>query len=110
MMIRTTLGVTAVVAGVAVGLAAPASAEPLSGTYSAVLGNGGTARTWVFTPCGPGCASLEIDPPSTSRELHQQGNTWSGTNDGCTTTVDSVTLAGTMGCGMINLQFQLTRM
>jgi hypothetical protein len=45
-----------VLAGAALGLASPASAD-LSGTYTITYGTGNSA-TWTVTPCGPGCANV----------------------------------------------------
>lgn len=60
-MITRIAATAAVLAGAAVGLASPASAEPLQGTYTAeVIASDGSASPltnspWVFTPCGPDC-------------------------------------------------------
>jgi hypothetical protein len=115
MMIKTGAAVMSTVAGVAVGLAASASAAPLSGSYSAVIGGdqgSPTMQTWVFTPCGPNCTSMEIDPPhpATIRELHLQGTTWTGPDESCVTTIDNNSLAGSTGCGAIVMHVQLTKM
>jgi hypothetical protein len=99
--------------GASVGLATPASAELLGGTYTAVLGTGRTTtQTWVFTPCGPGCAHLDTGTGPT-REMHLQGNTWSalpfGDRNECSTTIDNASLSGTAGCSFMQFPVQLTK-
>lgn len=105
MTITRGLAVGVVLAGAAVGLAAPASAEPLNGTYTeTVTDNGGSmVRTgatidWILTPCGPDCTHIQqtaADNPWDT-DVHLQGNTWSGTiKPGRTIAFDKDTLAGT---------------
>lgn len=66
MTIKWSLGLAVIAAGVAVGVACPASADPntfpdtLEGAYT--YNGGGITRTWTFTPCGSGCAN--VDAPS----------------------------------------------
>lgn len=110
--------VASVAVATAVGLAGPAAAEPLDGTYTVVYTGmmGATLdSTWGFTSCGPSCARQDVNdgPP---REFHLQGNTWSTsfTNNGvtCSTTIDKDTLAGIFKCGDLaqsTYQIQLTR-
>jgi hypothetical protein len=122
----------AAVAGVAtiaaVGLAAPASAEPLSGNYTeTILDNGGRMSiknggfsAWVLTPCGPDCTHIhQIDNPWDA-DVHLQGNTWSGTliPGRRTLTFDKDTLAGTdvltypegeRGAGVYTMSVQLAK-
>jgi hypothetical protein len=96
--------------------ASPACADPLAGTYTAVISgkNGAVAtQTWVFTPCGAGCVSLSIGEGAPPRQLHQEGNawTWSQNSDGvpCATTIDSTSLAGTTGCSFMAMPVQLSK-
>lgn len=103
------------VAGVSVGVASPALAEPLSGTYTAVIGNGTTTtQTWTFTPCGPDCARVDrvSDGPLPPIEMHLQGTTWSWSDNDpdaqCTASIDSVSLAGSTGCSYMQFPVQLT--
>ncbi|ODQ87298.1 hypothetical protein BHQ18_24310 [Mycolicibacterium flavescens] len=98
----------------ALGLAVPAVAEPLSGTYTATIGDGATmTQTWVFTPCGADCTSLDIGGGAPAKEMRLQGNTWSWTqtSDGvpCTTTIDAASLAGMTGCGGMTFPVRLSR-
>jgi hypothetical protein len=111
-------------AGLAVGLAGPASADgdTLSGTYTANDGGSYGSETWRFTPCGPGCTSLAVVSPTTAnhryiaseamgvpspRELHLKNGTWDWTNQeshnrnisGCALTIDSGTLWVWQLCG-----------
>ena len=66
---------------VAIGSAGVASADPLTGSYTAtVTGSIGTylnspAPTWVFTPCGPGCVNVDAQ----GAQLHEQNGQWTGT-------------------------------
>jgi hypothetical protein len=70
----------AVLTGASVGLASPAYAEPLSGSYTATVTTsmgylGDKTATWVLTPCGPDCVRVSDQ----SVELHAQGGDWIGT-------------------------------
>jgi hypothetical protein len=51
MKIAGGLAVAALFAGVAVGVASPASAEEFLGTYTMSLGEGADSSTWTVTPC-----------------------------------------------------------
>ncbi len=79
--------VTATMGGVAVGLAGPASADPLSGSYTATVIDGGgfvkngVIKTWTFTPCGPDCTRYQSEGGTVALDLHLQGDTWTGTQD-----------------------------
>lgn len=103
---------TALLTTASIGLAGPASAEPLSGTYTALFsGNNGSSQTmtWTFTPCGPDCTTMD-----NGRELHLQNGIWSGSTPGtdgivCSTTIDAATLSGTHGCGFMTFNFHMTR-
>ena len=104
-----------VLAGASVGLAGPAAAEPLEGTYTAeVIGNDGspsplTDSPWIVTSCGADCARAG------AREFHLQGNTWTSSSDPkgdgtvCTTTIDSGSLTGSTGCGFMTFPLKLTK-
>lgn len=93
-------------AGSAVGLASPAAAEPLGGTY-AVTGEALQDNvTWLFTSCGPDCVGADG-----GGQLLRQGNVWAGTiNAGCVTSIDENTLAGSYQCPMLPpFPIQLTK-
>lgn len=104
-----------VAVGTSVGLAAPVSAEPLVGTYTAeVIGNDGTTLAlqdspWVITSCGADCARAN------DREFRLQGSTWTSSSDEdgdgvvCTTTIDAGSLTGTTGCGFMTFPVKLTK-
>jgi hypothetical protein len=114
MTIIRELAAGVVLVGVAVGLAATASAEPLNGAYTATLTgpNGGTGETqvWAFTPCGQDCAHLKVDGmPQADKDFHLQGNSWSWSDNGCTDAFDKNSLAGTFGCGSIVFNLQLAK-
>jgi hypothetical protein len=92
----------AVMAGAAVGLASPASADLLDGTYDRT-GDGPAGsvlagpRTVVFTSCGTGCknmaGSLLTDEVI---QFHLDGKTWTGTDSSHDElTIDNVSLTGT---------------
>jgi hypothetical protein len=88
--------VGAVLAGCAIGLAAPASAELTDGTYEMTyLVDPGPPDTVVVTSCGDGCKQVQISGPYEASEYHLQGNTWIGpSTDGNPKTIDNDTLAG----------------
>jgi hypothetical protein len=72
--------VAAVLTGASVGLAGPAYADPLSGSYTATVVSsmgylGDKTATWVFTPCGPDCVRVSAQ----NSELHGQDGEWTGT-------------------------------
>jgi hypothetical protein len=106
----------AAMAAAAVGLAGPASADPLSGSYTATVIEGGMAgfhKTLVATPCGANCTHLEGTAPV---DLHLQGDSWTGTRPTrdpdvtCTVTVNSTSLVETDECGSSGVtRWQLTK-
>lgn len=110
-MIKRITAMSVVVAAAAVGLAGPANADLLAGTYEAKVVTAGMeifpTKLWVFIPCGPDCLVREIEPPNakTLVELRRQGNSWSGSAGGTTTTVDGASLVAQAG----PLVFQLSR-
>jgi hypothetical protein len=94
------LAVSVALAGAAVGLASPASAELTDGTYQmAYLANPGPAPiTVVFTPCGDGCKSSKVVGPYEAQEFHLQGDTWTAPRpNGSIETIDNNTLTGQVG-------------
>jgi hypothetical protein len=113
------LAVGAVLAGAAVGLAGPASADPLSGSYTETVVSGGppgVTRTFIATACGPDCAHLEFSVPGIAGDLHSQGDTWAGTRNTlkpditCTVTINTKSLAETDECGSLGAtHWQLTK-
>lgn len=62
----TGLAVGVVLAGAAVGFAGSAAAEEMTGTYVYTTPSGGHAGHWVFSPCGPNCATVHM----------QEGSQW----------------------------------
>ncbi len=101
-------GVGAIFAGAAVGLAAPASAALLDGTYQVILATGHTT-TWVVTPCGTGCKHFQM--PGGTDEYHLNANTWTSTSDpDFVSTIDDNTLAGVGGVNtFLPMHFQLVK-
>jgi hypothetical protein len=84
MTIARGLAIGVVLAGAAIGLASPASAELTPGQYTGTMLDAGasgkqvgTTVVWPATPCGPDCMHLGDSP---GWDLHLQGNTWTGTN------------------------------
>ncbi len=115
MTITRMAAVAAILAGASIVLASPASAEPLSGTYTAeVISPDGapsplTNSPWVFTACGPDCTR------GGDREFRLQGNTWTDSSDAdgdgivCRTTFDNTSLTGMTGCGGMEFPLKLTK-
>jgi hypothetical protein len=90
----------AMMAGAAVGLASPASAALLDGTYERTgdgpAGSMFAEATVVVTSCGTGCKNLAGTLKSDEVvQLHLQGTTWTGTNSlHDVLTVDNDSLTG----------------
>jgi hypothetical protein len=101
-----------VLAGAAVGLAGPASAQLGEGSYTWTVTGGGMAGVhsqWVLTPCGQTCMTVQYSNGETN-DFHLQGNTWTGTNSaGCTETIDNNSLAGRNVCPALSTEFQLSK-
>jgi hypothetical protein len=67
------IAAVAVLAGSAVGFAAPAQAEDFSGTF---IPNGpGMSSTWVVTSCGPDCARVS-DSSGWTADARPWGDVW----------------------------------
>ena len=123
--ITRALAVGAVFAGTAVGLAGPASAEPLSGSFLATItdvnpawdkASPGNAMDVTLTPCGADCTTMAAPhvPNPWSTDLHLQGNTWTGTQPDngfgpCPIALDNTSRALTITCPAVptTLQFSL---
>jgi hypothetical protein len=90
-----------VLAGAAVGLASPASAELIDGTYQRTgdgsAGSTFSEKTIVVTSCGAGCENLAQTLLSDEVvQMHLDGKTWTGTNSfGDALTIDNDSLTGT---------------
>ncbi len=101
---------------VAVGMASPASADLVEGTYSGTLTAGGPVgqnSTWVFASCGPDCLR---ETSSDRGEYHRQGNAWVANNDPegdgiiCVVNIDNGSTAGSITCPSYEpVLFQLTK-
>lgn len=88
---RTAAAATVFV-GLATGVAAPAHADDLSGTYTLFSDqsqrktNGipnpyqNSSATWTFTPCGPGCARVD-SATGWSAEAHLTNGRWELTRE-----------------------------
>jgi major membrane immunogen (membrane-anchored lipoprotein) len=100
------LAVSVVLAGCAIGLASPASAELTDGTYQLTYSAdpGPAPKTIVVTSCGDGCKLSQIVGPYNAVEYHLQGDTWTAPSaDGSVMTIDNNTLAGTANTWAIQL-------
>jgi hypothetical protein len=87
----------------AVGLSGPASADPVSGPYTATVIQGaqtykqGATDNWTVSSCGPDCTHL--DP--LGMDLQRQGNAWTalwGPSNSCTASLDNTSLVFTEAC------------
>jgi hypothetical protein len=113
------LVVGAVTAGTAVGLASPASAEPLSGNYTATVTAStagipvGSTRTVDFTPCGTDCTHFQAGQGNAAADLHLQGDTWTGSRTAANGVVCNETLAPNLvlseDCEGKSITFQLSK-
>jgi hypothetical protein len=93
------LAAGALLASAAIGLAGPASAEPLSGPYNGILIDGAgqvlnpNPIGLSFAACGPDCTHMKT--PSQEIDLHLQGAAWVAGYDWhgspCTITLDGNT-------------------
>jgi hypothetical protein len=87
------LAIGTVLAGCAIGLAGPASAELADGTYQMTyLVDPGPPETLVVTSCGEGCKTVQMIGYQAA-EYRLQGSTWIA-SDGSPKTIDDNTLAG----------------
>ena len=66
-----------VLAGCAVGLASPASAELTDGTYQLTwAGDPAPSKGLVVTSCGEGCKHTQMVGAAEPVDFHLQGNIW----------------------------------
>ena len=112
---RSTVAVAAMACGAALGLAGPASADALSGAYSATAIEGGlgmdtgTVSNWTFSNCGVDCSHLHTSG-GIETDLHLQNNVWSGAdNKGCFASLDNSSLVYTVVCPSGRIVFQLSK-
>lgn len=96
MTITRGLAVGVVLAGAAVGLATPASAELTDGTYALTYsGDSSPHDNFVVTSCGDGCKHGQILGAAGPVDFHLQGSNWTAvTSSGTTVTIDDSSLAG----------------
>jgi hypothetical protein len=112
--ITRALAAGVVLAGAAVGLAGPASAQLDEGSYTWTVSGGSAGFTgvhsqWVLTPCGQACITVQFSNGTTT-DVHLQGSTWTGVSaNGCTETIDNNSLAGHNDCPGSSTEFQLTK-
>jgi hypothetical protein len=78
MAIGRGFGTTAILTGLALALAAPASAD-LNGhyTYTETDPSGHSVTSdWYVTPCGDGCASVAVTPGGPAQQAHLVNGQW----------------------------------
>jgi hypothetical protein len=94
------LAVGVVLAGCAIGLASPASADLTDGTYTMTyLSQPGPApATLVVTSCGTGCKQVQLGSYA-PLEYRLEGNTWTAGDK----TIDNSTLAGQVNTWAVQL-------
>jgi hypothetical protein len=113
MMITRGMTIGIALAGAALGLAGPASAQLGEGSYTWTVTGGamtGIHSPWGLTPCGQSCLNVQFSNGKTT-DLHLQGNTWTGPmpDTGCIWTLDNNSLTGRNDCpGSPLIEFQLT--
>ena len=84
-----------VLAGCAVGLASPASAELTDGTYQLTwAGDPAPSKGLVVTSCGEGCKHTQMVGAAEPVDFHLQGNIWTPVDAAAPVTIDNNTLAG----------------
>ena len=93
-----TCALAASAASAALGLAGPASAEPLNGSYTETVTGGLPLKRGVtyevnLTPCGPDCTHWQITGAPQGFDMHLQGNRW--TNPDGNVSFDKDSLEGT---------------
>jgi hypothetical protein len=115
-----------VLAGATVGLAAPASAGPHDGMYTATItqatpaGQGadpGGTMTVILGDCGPDCTKFLSSAQKFVGDLRLQGNTYAGSVTSaesgavCNATIDNGSLYLILDCPSMpaNVQYQLTK-
>ena len=54
----------------------------------------GSTTIFTLTPCGPDCT--HVDTGGGGWDLHQQGNTWTGSNADSTQTLDNSSLISSL--------------
>lgn len=115
-MIAKSMAIATVLAGAALGLAAPASAKLEAGNYTRTVTEGpfqGADDEITVTSCGQNCVTfLKDDGPLL--DLHRQGSTWTGTRTGdngveCSWTVDDASLVLRIQCPETSYVSQLTK-
>lgn len=80
------LAAAAILAGAAIGVAGPASADPLDGPYTHTITDKtggpykiGAQTPWILSPCGPNCLHVhQAVDPEWDTDLHLEGNRWTG--------------------------------
>jgi hypothetical protein len=89
-------------AGVAVGLAGPASAEPPSGSYTGTMIDGGgikedgSTAPATFGSCGPDCVTLQLAGPPTEMRRNVMG--WTAAKGECTWALQDPSLVMAITC------------
>ena len=92
-----------VLAGCAIGLASPASADLTDGTYQVTYQGDPAPRTLIVTSCGDGCKHTQIAGALEAMDFHLQGNTWTGDSASPVVTIDNNTLGGSSDSNTFSL-------
>lgn len=116
MMIAKSMAIATILAGAALGLAGPASAQLDAGTYTRTMTEGqfqGVHDEITVTSCGQNCVTFSKDD-GPLLDLHRQGSTWTGsrTDDNgveCSWTVDDASLVLRIQCPETSYVYQLTK-
>lgn len=111
------LGVVAGVVGAALGAVGPARPAALTGVYTMTITDGagiiraGSAHTWLLTPCGSDCLTVNDTRIGWIRDARLEGNSWVWTvNDGRSTySFDQRSLEGTLAGSSATVWWVLTK-
>jgi hypothetical protein len=103
MTLLRNLATVSILAGAAIALAGPASAEAPNGPYTHTITDKtggpfhiGGQTPWILSPCGPSCLRIhQAVDPEWDADLHLDGNRWAGTvTPKRTTSFDKDSLVG----------------
>ncbi|HKV19321.1 MAG TPA: hypothetical protein VJR50_09815 [Mycobacterium sp.] len=92
-----------VLAGCAIGLASPASADLTDGTYQVTYQGDPAPRTLIVTSCGDGCKRTQIAGALQPVDFHLQGDTWTADSSEPVVTIDDNTLGGSSDSNLFSL-------
>lgn len=96
------MAVGVAVTAAALGLAGPASADPVAGSYTGTMIDGagryenGSTSAASLTACGPDCFRIQMG--SASRDLIREGGVWIAREGDCSYSLDNASLVYTLQC------------